>query len=340
MRHRRPYHRMSGARTADRASAISRSATSPSDSQPSIGRPPPPSGSRASASGGPPSPNRAASRVGRPRTYIVAASISEVWTCARSSFAQRRPGGGQIRLGEVCSMLDAPDVVARQVAVDERLGRHLDRRRGRAGGCGHPVPMLPSVGLDRASRRSPSTLDDGAARRQGPVRPAPPRPGAGRAEGLTPSPVDGRCARRRTRVSLRRMLALTQRPDGDAMTSPARLRPSEVLAAHIAALRAASKGTDSEFLRGALDALHWVIEGGPGPLTADAAHKPVTVRAVVHRWPPPRPSSTGAGSTAPLRPRRRTCPDVGPYATAAPPVPPHATPHRQRTLHLRDQAVG
>ena len=79
------YHWMSGCQkrpTAPRA--ISCSATSPSDSQPCIGGPPPPSGSRAGASGGAPRPNWAATRVGRPRKYI-AASISGVWTCARSS---------------------------------------------------------------------------------------------------------------------------------------------------------------------------------------------------------------------------------------------------------------
>jgi hypothetical protein len=114
-----------------------------------------------------------------------------------------------------------------------------------------------------------------------------------------------------------------------------------VLAAQIAALRAASKGTDSEFLRGALDALHWLIEGGPGPLTADAAHKPVTVRAVVHQL---------AAAEAVIHGRRlnRRAYAQGvehalmwaQYATAAPPVPAEATPHRHRTIHLRDQAVG
>jgi hypothetical protein len=36
-----------------------------------------------------------------------------------------------------------------------------------------------------------------------------------------------------------------------------------VLAGQIAALSAATKTTSSEFVRGALDALHWLIEGGP-----------------------------------------------------------------------------
>lgn len=125
------------------------------------------------------------------------------------------------------------------------------------------------------------------------------------------------------------------------MTSPARLRPSEVLAAQIAALSAARKGTSSEFVRGALDALHWLVEGGPGPLTADAAHKPVTVRAVVHQM---------AAAEAVIHGRRLNRREYAQgvehalmwaqYATAAPPVPPQATPRRHRTVHLRDQAVG
>jgi len=136
---------------------------------------------------------------------------------------------------------------------------------------------------------------------------------------------------------------------GTPVTTPARLRPSEVLAAQIAALRAvaagtSSEGTSSEFVRGALDALHWLIEGGPGPLTADAAHKPVTVRAVVHQL---------AAAEAVIHGRRLNRREYAQgvehalmwaqYATAAPPappVPPHATPRRHRTVHLRDQAVG
>jgi hypothetical protein len=125
------------------------------------------------------------------------------------------------------------------------------------------------------------------------------------------------------------------------VTTPARLRPSEVLAAQIAALRAISTGTSSEFVRGALDALHWLIGGGPGPLTTGAAHTPVTVRALVHQL---------AAAEAVIHGRRRDRREYAQgvehalmwaqYATAAPPVPPHATPRRHRTVHLRDQAVG
>jgi hypothetical protein len=143
------------------------------------------------------------------------------------------------------------------------------------------------------------------------------------------------------RVDLRRMLALTQRRTGDAVTSPARLRPSEVLAAQIAALSPTTKTTSSELVRGALDALHWLIGGGPGPLTADAVHTPVTVRAVVHQL-----AAAEAVIHGRRRDRREHAQGVehalmwGQYATAAPPVPPHATTRRHRTAHLRDQAVG
>jgi hypothetical protein len=125
------------------------------------------------------------------------------------------------------------------------------------------------------------------------------------------------------------------------VTSPARLRRSEVLAAQFAALRAASKTTSSEFVRGALDALHWLIEGGPGPLTADAAQKPVTVRAVVHQM-----AAAEAVIHGPRLTRRKYAQGVehalmwAQYATAAPPLPAEATPRRPPTVHIPDQAVG
>ena len=132
------------------------------------------------------------------------------------------------------------------------------------------------------------------------------------------------------------------------MTSPARVRPSEVLVGQIAALSAASKTTSSEFVRGALDALQWLTDGGPGPLTADAAHKPVTVRAVVHEL---------AAAEAVIHGRRLTRREYAQgvehalmwaqYATAAPPAPPKAsgmppesTPGRHHGVHLHDQTVG
>jgi len=48
----------------------------------------------------------------------------------------------------------------------------------------------------------------------------------------------------------------------------------------MAALCAESKRTASRFALGASDALQWITEGGPGPLTTRVADKPVSVRAV------------------------------------------------------------
>jgi hypothetical protein len=64
------------------------------------------------------------------------------------------------------------------------------------------------------------------------------------------------------------------------MTRPARVREQEVLAEAMTALCAESKQTGSRFSLGALDALHWLTEGGPGPLTGQVAEKPVPVRPV------------------------------------------------------------
>ena len=64
------------------------------------------------------------------------------------------------------------------------------------------------------------------------------------------------------------------------MTRPARVREQEVLAEAMAALCAESKRTGSRFSLGALDALRWLTEGGPGPLTGQVAEKPVPVRPV------------------------------------------------------------
>jgi hypothetical protein len=57
------------------------------------------------------------------------------------------------------------------------------------------------------------------------------------------------------------------------------VREPQVLAEEIAALCAESTRTGSRFFRGAFDALQWLTEGGPGPLTRRVAEKPVMVRA-------------------------------------------------------------
>lgn len=63
------------------------------------------------------------------------------------------------------------------------------------------------------------------------------------------------------------------------MTSPAKLREHEVLAAQLSALCANSKR--SSFCRGAEAALRWLTEGGAGPLSGALTGRPVMFRAIV-----------------------------------------------------------
>jgi hypothetical protein len=127
---------------------------------------------------------------------------------------------------------------------------------------------------------------------------------------------------------------------GDAVTTPARVRPSEVLTGQIATVCAASKGTRSRFVLGALDALQWLTASGPGPLTGDAAPEPVSVRAVVHELAAAEAVIHGRQLA-----RREYAQGVehalmwAQYATAAPPVPLEAKP-RRHGVHLGGQAVG
>ncbi|MEK6441538.1 hypothetical protein [Pseudonocardia sp. T1-2H] len=65
------------------------------------------------------------------------------------------------------------------------------------------------------------------------------------------------------------------------MSSPARLREPEVLAAQLSALRTVGKRTGSTFCLGAMEALRWLTEGGPGPLTGALIGRSVTFRAIV-----------------------------------------------------------
>lgn len=65
-----------------------------------------------------------------------------------------------------------------------------------------------------------------------------------------------------------------------ATTSQARLREPHVLAAQAYALSSPARGT-SEFDRGACDALHWLLRGGPGPMTGSPTDLPITGCAIV-----------------------------------------------------------
>jgi hypothetical protein len=61
------------------------------------------------------------------------------------------------------------------------------------------------------------------------------------------------------------------------MAARSALRDRESIAAQIAALR----GDAAEFERGALAALCWLLEGGPGPVTDEPSVRPGTPRAIV-----------------------------------------------------------
>lgn len=67
------------------------------------------------------------------------------------------------------------------------------------------------------------------------------------------------------------------------MRTAARLRDPAVVQAQIAELRSRVPGSaeGSAFEQGALDALRWVSEGGPGPLTGSVEGRPVSVQAIV-----------------------------------------------------------
>jgi len=119
------------------------------------------------------------------------------------------------------------------------------------------------------------------------------------------------------------------------------VREPEVLAEQMAALCAASNRTPSQFALGALDALDWLAQGGPGPLTTGVAQRPVTVRAVVHEL---------AAAEAVIYGRRQSGREYArgvehalmwaQYATAAPPAPLESKPSASRRIRIGDQARG
>jgi len=118
------------------------------------------------------------------------------------------------------------------------------------------------------------------------------------------------------------------------------VREPKVIAEQMAALCAESKRTGAKFSLGALDALQWLTNGGPGPLTGDVTQKSVTVRAVVHEL---------AAAEAAIYGRRPTEREYAQgvehalmwaqYATAAPPVP-SKTPRSARTHEAADAWVA
>jgi hypothetical protein len=65
------------------------------------------------------------------------------------------------------------------------------------------------------------------------------------------------------------------------MVAGAGLRDREVIAAQVVALGGGAAGPAGEFERGALTALSWLLEGGPGPVTGEAVGGPSAARAIV-----------------------------------------------------------
>ena len=65
------------------------------------------------------------------------------------------------------------------------------------------------------------------------------------------------------------------------MVAGAGLRDREVLAAQVSALRGDAAVPVGEFECGAVAALCWLLDGGPGPVTAEVTGRPSTARAIV-----------------------------------------------------------
>jgi hypothetical protein len=61
----------------------------------------------------------------------------------------------------------------------------------------------------------------------------------------------------------------------------ARLRAASVIAAQVAGLREVAARPTGEFERGALAALSWLLDGGPGPMTGEVGRCPGLARVIV-----------------------------------------------------------
>lgn len=80
------------------------------------------------------------------------------------------------------------------------------------------------------------------------------------------------------------------------MTSRARLRDADVIAAQVAALDEAAAGPTGEFERGASAALRWLLEGGPGPVSGEIARHPAAHRVVVQELSAAEAAIYGTGT--------------------------------------------
>ena len=65
------------------------------------------------------------------------------------------------------------------------------------------------------------------------------------------------------------------------MVAGAGLRDREVIAAQVVALRAGAAEPSGEFECGALAALCWLLDGGPGPVSGEIAGRPDAARVIV-----------------------------------------------------------
>jgi hypothetical protein len=65
------------------------------------------------------------------------------------------------------------------------------------------------------------------------------------------------------------------------MVAGAGLRDREVIAAQVVALRGGAAEPPGEFECGALAALCWLLDGGPGPVTGEVGGRAGTTRAIV-----------------------------------------------------------
>ena len=65
------------------------------------------------------------------------------------------------------------------------------------------------------------------------------------------------------------------------MAAGAGLRDREVIAAQVVALRGDAAEPAGEFECGALAALCWLLDGGPGPVTGEVGSRAGTTRAIV-----------------------------------------------------------
>jgi hypothetical protein len=127
------------------------------------------------------------------------------------------------------------------------------------------------------------------------------------------------------------------------VTRPAKVREPQVLAEEMAALCAESTRMGGRFFRGALDALQWLTEGGPGPLTRRVVEKPVMVRAAAREVAVAEGKIYGRDSVESSYAQGVLHALMwAQYATAVPPVrlKPKSVPVTDHRARIADHAAG